>query len=179
MENINSILKNSSFWAIVGVIIGYALNEISRVIRDVLKRKNIRKVIIEELNSIKYQIDQKIDILNQAISALKNGDYIATESVPVISIGYDSNINNIYSELDVKNRNCLHVIYSRLKVAEDIMRNFEVDFLSNVSNKTIKNPFAMSIDRMGDLIESYNVVKDLIDSYKNNKPIDVFDIEQT
>ena len=179
MKILNSILENSSFWAIVGVLIGFSLNEISRVIRDVLKKRNVRKVIIEELNSIKYQIDQKIDILNQAIAALKNGDYLSTESVPIISIGYDGNINDIYVELDIKQRNCLHVIYSRLKLAEDIMRKFEVSFLDNVRNKTIKNPFAMSIDRMEELIESYNVVKDLIDSYKSNKPIDVFHIDQT
>jgi hypothetical protein len=179
MENINSIIESPSFWAIAGVVIGYALNEISRVIRDAFKRKNIKNVIVEELISIKYQIDQKIDILNQAISALKNGDYLATESVPIITIGYETNINNIYSELNVRERNCLHVIYSRLKIAEDIMRKFEVDFLTNVTNKTIKNPFAMSIDRMEELIESYNVVKELIDSYQNDKPIDVFNIEQT
>jgi len=176
MGKINTILNNPSFWAIVGVIIGYALNEISRLIRNVIKKRKIKKVINEELNSINFQIDQKIDILNQAISALKNGDYIPTESVPTISIGYDTNINDIYTELDPKLRNCLHVIYSRLKIAEDIMRKFEEHFLSSIQNKTIKNPYAMSIDRMEELIKSYNVVEELIKSYRNNRPIDVFQI---
>lgn len=80
MENENSFIVNPSFWAIIGVIIGFLLNEISHVIKDFLKKRTVKKVIIEELDSIKYQIDQKIDILNQAITALKNGDYLATES---------------------------------------------------------------------------------------------------
>jgi hypothetical protein len=74
-------------------------------------------------------------------------------------------------------RNCLHVIYERLSAGDEFLREFEAHFLQVLKEEVIDDPYSSFAALMGDLEESYDTTKTLIESYLAKDPIDVFQAE--
>lgn len=167
------------FGSLGGVVLGVFLGEGVRIIRYHWRIARFKRVIRHELESIKYQIDQKIDIVNQVMERLEGkASYMPARSVPIQTIAYDQSITKVYGHLSKKQRNCLHVIYSRLKVADEFMDSYEQNFISAVKDKVIDDPFQAYHDLFSNISESYQKVKELIDAYVEDEPIDVYYIEE-
>jgi hypothetical protein len=101
-----------------------------------------------------------------------------TKSVHALSRGYEQNIAELYQHLSKRERNCLHVIYERLRVAEDVLDSFERDYVSTVREKMVDDPNEVYASRLSEIYESYDLIDKLIDSYLQSRPIDVFYIDE-
>lgn len=162
-----------------GVVLGVFLGEGVQVIRYHLHISLYKRIIGQELESIKYQIDQKMDIVNKVMERLeRRASYMPARSVPIQTIAYDESIREIYGHLSNKQRNCLHVIYARLKVADDFMDSYEQSFISAVKDRVIDDPFQAYYDLFANIFESYQKVTELIESYLADEPVDVYSIEE-
>ena len=159
---------------LVGVAVGFVLAEGSRYLcyRWVIVRD--KRAIKTELRSILSQLPQKRDVLTQAIESLRADKLLPTRTVRAVVTGYSTLLPNLYPHLNLLQRNCLHVIYERLRVADEITDSFEEDFLRAVREKVMKDPWGMYSARLGELLESYQMVEDLAKSYLDGNPIDVF-----
>src|SRR5258706_2033339 len=171
-------MDTSSFWALIGVALGFALGEGSRIIREWFRIGRLKKLIRDELVSIHMQIPQKRDILGKMTVSLDKHRLIPGISVGIINTGYHQHISELYEHLSINQRNCLHVIHEHLRVADDTMSGFMDAFQAASRDKVVEDPFAAFKSILSDIDGSYQVVDTLIDSYLNGKPTDVFYFKQ-
>lgn len=168
----------SPAWSLLGVIIGYCLGEGTRFARENLRIRRLKRVLHIELSAIKAQIADKEDILLQAIQSLKVGEVLPAIAVHSIRTGYEAHMGELYEHYSGRERNCLHVIYERLRVADRMMDSFHLDFQDSVKNGIVQRPWDMAVEQLEELLESYSVVEKLIESFLIGEPSDVFHIEK-
>jgi hypothetical protein len=164
------------WWALVGVAAGFCLGEGSRYLRYRWEISHNKRLVREELRSVLSQLPQKVEILHQAIAKLRQKQFLPTLSVHLITTGYSSVLSQLYAHLSLIERNCLHIIYERLRVSDKVMDEFENDFLRAVKEKVVDDPWTAFIGRLEDLLHSLSIVEKLAKSYLAGKPIDVFGI---
>ena len=131
------LIKIPHFWSLICVLFGFLLGEGCRYIRYRLRILKLKRIIKEELKSILAQIPQKKEIVNQIILELENKKILPGFSVGIINIGYNKHISELYKYLNINQRNCLHVIYEHLKVAEKTLFSFEQDLISSIKENII------------------------------------------
>lgn len=160
--------------ALAGVLLGFLLGEGARYARYRWEIGRNKRIIRTELQTILSQLPQKQDILRQAISHLKQQRFMPTLSVRSVTTGYHSVLDDVYPHLSLVERNCLHVIYERLRVADEQMDGLEENFVKAVKDKIIDNPWSTYAGRLEELLESLAVVNDLAHAYLAKTPVGVF-----
>jgi hypothetical protein len=163
-----------AWFGLAGVAVGFILGELSGVVRRKLEISRRRKLIVSELKSILSQLPQKLDLLTKARDALKRKEVLPLMSVRILTAGYESVLADLYPHLTDLQRNCLHVIYERVRVAEEFMASFEASFLSALERDGLENARNVYSGLIEDIRNSYKVVEDLAKSYLADNPIDVF-----
>lgn len=83
-------------------------------------------------------------------------------------------ITELAPYLSTKERNLLHVAYERLRVGDEILASYAADLLNALKEKVMGDPWQAYIDRITGQIDSYKVVRELLRSYLDGEPIDVF-----
>ena len=170
-------ITNSSPWiALLGVALGFMLGEGSRYAKYRLQIRRNRGIVGAELRSVLAQLPQKRDILNQAIGHLRKERFMPTLSVRMVATGYHSVLEDLYPHLRPLERNCLHVVFERLRVADDQLDQFEDIFVSALKDKIVSNPWVTYRERLEQLAASYLIVEELAHSYLAGAPIDVFQV---
>lgn len=160
--------------ALAGVALGFLLGEGSRYARYRLEIWRNKQLVRTELKSVVTQLPQKRDILHQAIEHMKSQRFMPTLSVRTVTLGYGAVQTALYPHLTPIERNCLHVIFERLRVADEQMDGLEDAFVRSVKDKVHNDPWLYFIDRCNELLASYEVVDDLARAYIEGKPVDVF-----
>ena len=160
--------------ALIGVVVGFLLGEGSRLGRYFWQIRRNKELVRSELKAVLAQIPQKRDILNQAIPALQKGHVLPMQSVRAVATGYQSVLEDLYPHLSDLERNCLHVIYERLRVADEFMDAFEDNLTRIVREKTFPDPWSVHIGKIEEMLQSYAVVEELAQSYLSGSPKDVF-----
>lgn len=155
---------------------GFGLNVIYSIVCHKLRIGRLKKAIREECKSLLGQIPQLIDIYNKSISNLNDDKILPGPAVRSISTVYHSNISEITPYLCVQDRNLLHVVFERLRVGDELLDSYASELSKTLKENFIENPIEFYINKLRDQIESYEVVKKLLLSYINRKPIDVFKI---
>jgi hypothetical protein len=164
----------SPWIALVGVAVGFLLGEGSRYIRYRVEIWRNKRLVRTELRSVLAQLPQKRDILNQAIASMKHERFMPMLSVGTVTLGYYSVQESVYPHLKPIERNCLHVIFERLRVADEQMDGMEQAFMRAVKDKVPDDPWGVFVGRCQELLGSYDVVAELATSYLARKPVDVF-----
>ena len=132
-------------------------------------------MIEKELKSILAQIPQKKNIINRILSELEKGNILSGLSVGIVSTGYKNHISELYEHLYLEQRNCLHVIYEYLDVADKILSSFEPDCKSvPVGSQVHSSRVEMYKKRFHEILNSYDFVLDLIKKYLQGNPPEVF-----
>ena len=172
IEAIDSIPK----WMVglFAVAVGFILNEASTVIRTTLKAKKYKEALNDELESNLFQLEQKEDIANQIIEALKQGRFLSGLSVPFSSTVYIHHFPSIIETLNPIQRDNVRHIYSQLKVLDEIMSSFETDYKDDVKSKVMENVNSSYIGRVDDVSQSYKTIKDLITKYLSGNEVDIY-----
>ncbi|HUW26782.1 MAG TPA: hypothetical protein VMW07_09710 [Gallionella sp.] len=169
-----SAFDSSSLIAFAGIAIGFSLGEGSRYIRYRAEIWRSKRLVRTELKSVLAQLPQKRDILNQAISHMRQQRFLPMLSVNTVTVGYYSVQESLYPHLKPIERNCLHIIFERVRVADEQMDSMEEFFILAVKEKVQADPWGTFIGRYEDLLASYDVVAELAQSYLDGKPVDVF-----
>lgn len=165
---------SEGFWALAGVLAGVVLGEGVRWVRERGERAKQKRVIQEELRAIRGQIAQKVDLINQMIKSLKNGRYLPGRSVAIVNLGYRRFGAELYPHLSPAERNTLHVVHERLRIADDELEQFERKFQQDLQEEVVADPFTAAADRLGELRESYRAMDELIHGYLAGQALDVF-----
>jgi hypothetical protein len=164
------------WWALAGVVVGFCLGEGTRYARYRWEIHRNRRLVKEELKAVLAQLPQKREILSKAIASLKQKRTLSTQSVHLIATGYTAVVDQLYAHLTLHERNCLHVIYERLRVADAEMDEFENHFLELIRNEQVDDPWSSYVGRLEDHLRSLETVEELAKSYVTGKPIDVFGV---
>ena len=85
----------SPAWALIGVLVGFVLNEVSRLFREICRIRKLKRVLEAELQTIKVQIKDKEDILLQAIQACTTRQVLPMISVCTVRTGYDAYLGDL------------------------------------------------------------------------------------
>ena len=165
-------------WALLGVLAGWVLGEGTRWVREIFRIRKLSAALRSDLISLLAQIKDKEDILLQGIQALKSKAVMPMLSVRSVRIGYGEFIKELYPHYSDLERNCLHVIYERLRVADEVMESAHTDLLSKLKDGVLAEPWSAHIGHLEELLASYDVVENLIKSFLNGKPEDVFHIAE-
>ncbi|RUS44986.1 hypothetical protein [Cohnella sp. AR92] len=162
---------------LVGVILGFSLGEISRIIRESRRKRKLKSVLFSELQSLISLIKQKSDHIQLIIDSLSKKVITPGQTVGILEIGYKNNITDLYNHLTVKERNCLHIIYERLRITNNEINQFESSIKSDIKEKAFEDPYRIYRVRFEKLKESNELVLKLIDSMLSKNPIDVMEID--
>ena len=160
--------------ALAGVVLGFLLGEGTHYARYRWEIWRNKRIVRTELQTILSQLPQKRDIIRQAIAHMKQQRFMPTLSVRSVTTGYRSVLDDLYPHLSLIERNCLHVIYERLRVADEQMDGLEESFTKAVKDKIIDDPWSAYVGRLEELLESFTVIEHLARNYVANKPVDVF-----
>lgn len=161
-------------WGLIGVLLGFLLGEGNRLVQEKCRIRKQKKVLEAELRSMRDQIESKEDILLRAIQACKAGRVLPMISVRTVRTGFDAYLNDLYIEYSELERNCLHVIYERVRICDEIMDSFEKDFQESLTSEIVKQPFDVAVSKLEELLQSYDVVDGLIQSFLDGTPEVVF-----
>lgn len=166
---------SSSPWiALAGVAVGFVLAEGSRYLRYRVEIWRNKRLVRTELTTVLAQIPQRRDILQQAISSMKQERFMPMLAVRTVTTGYASVHQSLYPHLTPIERNCLHVIFERLRVADEQMDGMHDAFTKAVKDGVLQEPWVYFIGRCEELLQSYEIAAELAASYLAEKPIDVF-----
>ncbi len=165
---------SEGFTAIIGVIVGFLLNEASKLFKDCRLSKKLKKALEDELNTNLYQLDQKIDIANQMVNALHQENILPGISVPFASSVYDHHFPSVLKDLNPIQRDNVRHIYSNLSVLDKVLFSFESSYKEDLQQGIFPDTNAAYIAKLKDVIENYKVLKDLIKNYLDNTPKDIY-----
>jgi hypothetical protein len=164
----------SPFVGLIGAVIGFCLAEGSRYFTRRMEISQNREILRTELESVLAQLPQKRDILLQAINHMEGERFMPTSGVRMMISGYAAIILPLYPHLKPLERNCLHVIYERLRFADEFLDKLEDSFAKSIKDEVFPKPFIVYRDRLRELLNSYDVVEKLVRSYLSGHPLDVF-----
>lgn len=165
------LISSPGFFTIYGIIIGFLLSEVSRYLHYLYRIRKMKRIIKEELSSIKLQLIDKRNIINQVMDALSNDTLLPARSVGIINTGYRQFYSDIYEHLIDDKRICLFYIHQILEVGEHTLNNFENEFQIAINQGVLTDPHKAFISKFNDLLKAYIKVERLIDSYIEGNPI--------
>lgn len=160
--------------AILGIVVGFALNEFSTIIRQRTKRAKAKDTLWDELNSIRFQLDQKADIANQVQSAISQGRMLPGKSVPFPSTAFMSCFPLIIDTLTPIERDNIRHIYSMLAVLDDFMDRIEDSFKADSAGDVVEDAKRAYIDKLDDVVNTYGTTRLLIESLLSGNATDIF-----
>jgi hypothetical protein len=176
--NAKPFYQTPELWTVIGVALGFGLSEITRILRDRAKKKLMRLAIHGELEAIKFQIYQKRENVRQVIQELQQGKILSGITLPTPHTAYNKYYPEIYGELSLLERNCLHTIYEHLLLNDKLMFDFENELKKDLIEKISKDPVKHHLANLRDIGISYDAALKWIDSYLTGNPIDVLHVEK-
>ncbi|MFH1296729.1 MAG: hypothetical protein ABIJ04_05585 [Bacteroidota bacterium] len=157
----------------MGVILGFGLGELSRIIRGWYHCRRLKKALFDELVVNYHLIDQKKGNLSQIIDALENKQILRGESVHAATTIYDSCISEIIGSLQPIYRDNLHIIYERLKMNDTLLDHFYSGVTRDIQQQILRDPWLAYKKQLTDMSNSYAIVQSLIKDVVAKSPQDV------
>ena len=160
--------------ALLGVIVGFVLNEASKLFKDKCLSKKLKKALEDELSTNLYQLDQKTEIANQMKYALNQGNFLPGISVPFASSVYDHHFPSILKELSPIQRDNVRHIYSNLMLLDEVLFSLEKSYKEDIQEGVLVDTNAAYVGKIDDVLNNYEVLKELINCYLNGSPKDIY-----
>lgn len=160
--------------SLAGVVLGFLLSEGKRSYDAKSVKKSLRVALIEELGSIVRMIPSKLDILNQAEENFCAGRVMPTKSTRFPRGIYIMALVNAPETLTKNERDCLHIIYERLRVIDESMDEMEDRFNSITATHSITQALPALVVSIRDMKEALNKTMELATSVIEGNAIDVY-----
>ena len=174
MQWLCQLLERKEIWTIIGVILGFGLGELSRIIREWKRRRKLKRALFDEIETNNHLINQKKDNLRQIIEALDKKQVLRGESVHAATTIYDSYFPKIIDCLAPILRDNIHIIYGHLKVNDSFMDQYYSSITMDIQRGVLANPWASYKKQFTDICNSYILIQNLINDIIAQKPQDVF-----
>jgi len=178
MEWLVNLSKTNEFWvvfgALGGTIVGFVLNEATRSFRSWSERRRLKKALRDELETNLFQIEHKKDTLRTMIGTLAKKAIFPGTSVACASAIYNSHFTHIVKYLKPIERDLVQNIYSRLQLDDKVMADFEEQIKDDLREDVVADPWKAHTNRLNDISQDYEVAQELIRSYLDGKPVDVY-----
>lgn len=158
----------------IGILLGFTLSAGKDYVNALSKARKQKRALLNELKSLKQQVTDKLDILDQMQEALKNSSLLSGISVRFSCRVYQSVIGDVLHVLTDKERNCLHVIYEYARVVDESMESFESAVKQEIAAAIVDEPKDALLGRLKDLKRTLGVMVELLDGYLAGNPADVF-----
>lgn len=160
--------------ALLGVTIGFLLNEGTTLIKETHKAQKYNDALNDELETNLHQLENKIDIANQMIMALKTGRFLPGWSVPFASTVYEHYFPSIINKLKPIERDNVRHIYGQLQILDEITRTMEDSFKLDTKTDVMNSTLDAYIGRVDDVLQNYQILKTLIRKYLDKEPVDIY-----
>lgn len=128
----SELIKSTSFWIVMSVIVGFLLGEVHRWIREKLRIEKLKSMIEEELKSIRNQVIRKKEIIEPKLNQLEKTDSVTDPFndfrdvfINIINVGYNNYFPELYERFLIPERNHIHTIYERLDLTERTIYELE------------------------------------------------------
>jgi len=160
---------------LLGVIVGLFGGEVTRIIREKLRIRRLKRILKEELKSVLKQFPCKEHVINQARLFLKTkSQFLNPSSVLFITSCYQRHFSELYEHLPEKQRATIHIIYEQLIEADNILKGMEDKFLGALRDGIIKDSYKMCEDRLDNVLTNYKGTKELIEKFLKGEDYDPF-----
>ena len=159
---------------LLGVIVGFVLNELSQIIKKRCLTKQLKAALLDELDSNFHQLDQKIDIAHQMKTSIQQGKFLPGMSVPFASSVYSHHFASILKDLAPIQRDNIRHIYSNLILLDEIIFSMESSYKEDIQGGTLADINSAYLGKIDDIIKNYHVLKQLIASYIEGNPKDIY-----
>lgn len=184
----SELIKSNGFWTIVGTFIGAFLGFGINVCREKRRLKKLKRMIEEELASIKLQIPKKKKLVEEMSKKLKDFNQgidkdiydmleiiFSSQSCRFIDIGYKNHIYELYEHLPKLQRNCLHFIYSELNIIDETFISFRNEYISLQNAPMSQKKIVLEYNKkFGEILKSLDNVNNHIEKYLSKNPPDIF-----
>ena len=159
---------------ITGVIIGFALERITNVMKQRKKEKMLLKTLEEELKTNRFFISKKIDLIEKIIKALGDGQILSGFSTRCVTSFYDYKLQYILEFLTPLKLANVHLIYQKIKDLDKFLNDFEVNIKLDLEKGIMKDPWSIYQSRLNDILKEFKRLDVFIKSYLDGKPYDLF-----
>jgi len=163
-----------AIWSLLGVVLGFALAEGTQWLKRHRLRKRLREALVAELQSINRMVPSKVDVLNQAESYFKEARVMPTQVTHFPRDIYSRVIVEAPEILENWERDCLHIIYERLRVIDVSMDSMKERFISMSSSYSSEQAISDAVGCIGDLKEALSQTSGLAQSVITGKCFDVY-----
>jgi hypothetical protein len=174
-----SFFERKEVWALLGILLGYALTEGTRFVRSVLERRKLRKALFDELEINYYQLEHKKNTVDNILADLKKKRILPGSSVPAASAIYETNLASVIRLLKPIERDVVQNIYARLRIIDTFLDEFEHKLIAALKDKIASNPWLAYETMLNDLRETCEATQELIKSLSDKKPIDIYGRKKT
>ena len=146
----NEIINNGGVLALFGVVVGFFLSEISSAYKKHKERKDAKASLYDEVRFNHEQTKNKIDILNQAISALKTRKFLSTKCAKYSTTEFENMYHIALSRLSVIERDNLRHLNSFYITIDKLLDGFDEVFKNDIDNSkarenTIESVYVASV----------------------------------
>ena len=175
----NEILNNGGILALVGVVIGFLLSEISGTYKKHVERKDSKNDLFDEVRFNHEQTKNKIDILDQAIHSLKIERFLSLKCTKYSTTEFE----NLYyialpklTRLEKDNLRHLNSFYTTIdKLLDGFDESFKND-IDNVSNRknTPESVYEAALIQLDNIKESLATSLNLSSHLLARMPLPIF-----
>ena len=150
------------------------MGNLSQIIKKWCLTKQLKAALLDELDSNFHQLDQKIDIAHQMKTSIQQGKFLPGMSVPFASSVYSHHFASILKDLTPIQRDNIRHIYSNLILLDDITSSMEKSYKEDIQGVVLSDISSAYLGKIDDIINNYYVLKQLISSYIEGNPKDIY-----
>jgi len=177
------ILNNGGILALFGVFVGFLLSEFSGTYKREKERKDAKSSLYDEVRFNHEQTKKKIDILNQAISALNNESFLSTKCTKYSTTEFEGLYHIAIPKLSNLERDNLRHLNSFYLAIDKLLDGFDQSFKNDLDNtesrqNTLDAVYKAGIIQLDNIRESLKISLSLSSSYLKGKPLPIFNTEK-
>ena len=150
----DEIINNGWVAALAGVVVGFIMSEVAGAIKKNKERKDSKASLFDEVRFNYEQTINKIDILNQAISALQQERFLSTKCAKYSTIEFENLYYVALPKLTILQKDNLRHLHSFYLTIDKLLDGFDESFKNDIDNaqnrqNTLKTVYEASYHSIG------------------------------
>lgn len=179
----NEILHNGGILALAGVVVGFLLSEITISYKKHKERKDSKASLFDEVRFNQEQTNNKIDILNQAISVLEQQRFLSTKCAKYSTIEFKNLYNVALPKLTILERDNLRHLNSFYLTIDKLLDKFDESFKNDIDNaqtrqNTFESVYKAAAIQLKDIKESLSTSLNISSNFLKGNPLPIFSNEK-
>jgi len=179
----NEVINNGGILALAGVVIGFLLSELSSAYKKNKERNDCKAALLDEIRFNYEQTKNKIDILNQAISALKSRKFLSTRCTKYSTTEFETLYHLALPKFTVVEKDNLRHLNSFYLTIDKFLAGFEESFKNDIDNaetrqNTLESVYESAIIQLKDTGDSLSMSLKLSSNLLKGTPLPIFHVQK-